>query len=70
METPRGPGVRGAAAREEGWGRAGVGDGAARVAHFLAPLALAVQLALQALRAVLRVVRLLLQGLDLALHRL
>lgn len=52
-------------------GRGARGRGAARgSSHFLAPLALAVQLPLQALRAVLRLVRLLLQRLDLAFHRL
>lgn len=52
--------------------KSGIGQGSrtARVlvSHFLAPLALAIQFALQALRAILCVVCLLLQGLDLALH--
>lgn len=48
----------------------GRGARAGGSSHFLAPLALAVQLPLQALRAVLRLVRLLLQRLDLAFHRL
>lgn len=63
--SARGRGVRDRGSRRIG-GRAGPGRGS----HFLAPLALAVQLPLQALRAVLRLVRLLLQRLDLAFHRL
>lgn len=51
-------------------GERGPEQGPGSGSHFLAPLALAVQFPLQALRAVLRLVRLLLQRLDLAFHRL
>lgn len=61
-------GGRGTPCRGEG--ERGAGARAGGSSHFLAPLALAVQLPLQALRAVLRLVRLLLQRLDLAFHRL
>lgn len=66
----RGAGARGPGGHARPGGARGQGEGPGRGSHFLAPLALAVQLPLQALRAVLRLVRLLLQRLDLAFHRL